>query len=33
MVERLMAIQRRNSAEGTLFGAIRFCACPLKQPG
>jgi 2-polyprenyl-3-methyl-5-hydroxy-6-metoxy-1,4-benzoquinol methylase len=31
-VERLIAIQRRNSAEGTFFGAINFYAYLLKRP-
>jgi 2-polyprenyl-3-methyl-5-hydroxy-6-metoxy-1,4-benzoquinol methylase len=32
-VERLIAVQRRNSAEGTFFGAINFYAYLLRRPG
>jgi 2-polyprenyl-3-methyl-5-hydroxy-6-metoxy-1,4-benzoquinol methylase len=32
-VERLVEVQRRNSAEGTFFGAINFYAYVLRRPG
>jgi 2-polyprenyl-3-methyl-5-hydroxy-6-metoxy-1,4-benzoquinol methylase len=32
-VERLVAIQRQNSAEGTFFGALNFYAYLLRRPG
>ena len=32
-VERLIEVQRRNSAEGTFFGALNFYAYLLKRPG
>jgi 2-polyprenyl-3-methyl-5-hydroxy-6-metoxy-1,4-benzoquinol methylase len=32
-VQRLVEVQRRNSAEGTFFGALNFYAYLLRRPG